>query len=77
MDGVRTIKDGKAVLGGGRQRLAGRVQLVAVVPDADLELDGLTWLLEHARTVKYCAQGVLSPPLVFLHKIKGTCWLLK
>lgn len=73
----RTIKDGKAVLSGGRQRLASRVQLVAVVPNADLELDGLTWLLKHARTVKHCAQRVLSPPLVFLHKIKGTRWTLK
>lgn len=67
LDSVLTIKDGKAVLSGRRQRLAGGVQLVAVVANADLELDGLTWLLEHARAMKHGAQGVFPPPLVFLH----------
>lgn len=69
----RTIKDSKAVLSGGRQRLAGGVQLVAIVPNADLELDGFTWLLEHARAVKHGAQRVLPPPLVFLREEKGAC----
>lgn len=65
-----TIKHSKAVLGGGRQGLAGGVQLVTIVTNADLELDWLTRLLEHARTVKHSAQTVLPPPLVFLHSVK-------
>lgn len=73
----RTIKDSKAVLSGGRQRLAGGVQLVAIVPNADLELDGFTWLLEHAGTVKHGAQRVLPPPLVFLREEKGACSMFK
>lgn len=61
-----TVKHSKAVLGGGRQRLAGGVQLVSIVANADLKLDWLTRLLEHARTVEHSAQRVLPPPLIFL-----------
>lgn len=42
-----TIKDSPAVLGGGGQRQAGRIELVAVVPDADLELNGIVDILQH------------------------------
>lgn len=42
-----TIKDRPAVLGGGGQGQAGRVELVAVVPDADLELNGIVDVLQH------------------------------
>lgn len=77
LDDIRTVKNGKAVLSGRRQRLAGRVQLVAVVPNADLELDGLTRLLEHASAVKYGTQRVLSPPLVFLHLKKKDMRVVK
>lgn len=63
----RTIKHSKAVLGGGRQGLAGGVQLVTIVTNADLELDWLARFLEHARTVEHSAQRVLPPPLVSLH----------
>lgn len=42
-----TIKDRPAVLGGGGQRQAGRIELVAVVPDADLELEGIVHVLQH------------------------------
>lgn len=62
-----TIKHSKAVLSGGRQGFAGGVQLVTIVTNADLKLDWLTRLLEHAGTVKHSAQGVLPPPLVFLY----------
>lgn len=40
-----TIKDCPAVLGGGGQRQAGCVELVPIVPDADLELDGIVHIL--------------------------------
>lgn len=42
-----TIKHSTAILSGGGQRFAGGVQLVAVVADADLKLDGLSWFLYH------------------------------
>lgn len=74
---IRTIKNSKAVLSGGRQGLAGRVQLVAIVPNADLKLDRFTWLLEHTRTVKHSAQRVLSPSLVSLCEKKRMCEMLK
>lgn len=67
---LHTIKHSKAVLGGGRQGLAGGVQLVTIVPNADLKLNWLTRLLEHARTVEHGAHRVLPPPLVFLPSVK-------
>lgn len=42
-----TIKDCPAVLGGRGQRQAGGVKLVSVVPNADLELDGIIHILQH------------------------------
>ena len=41
-----TVKHGPAELSGGGQREAGVVELVAVVTDADLELDGVVDVLE-------------------------------
>lgn len=64
-----TIKHSKAVLGCRCQWLAGGVQLVTIVTNADLELDWLAWLLEHARTMEHSAERVLPPPLVFLYTI--------
>lgn len=69
----RTIKHSKAVLGGGCQRLAGGIQFVAIIANADLKLDWLTELLQHACAVENGAQGILPPPLVFLHPIKEGC----
>lgn len=70
LSSFHTIKHSKAVLGGGRQGLAGGVQLVAIVTNADFKLNRLARLLEHACTVEYSAQRVLPPPLVFLHAIE-------
>lgn len=64
--GFLTVKYSTAVLGCGCQRHAGGVQLVAVVTDADLELDWLTGLLEHAGAVEHSTQRELPPPLVLL-----------
>lgn len=61
-----TIKHSTAILSGGGQRFAGGVQFVAVVADADLELDGLSWFLYHGGAVEDCTQTVLPPPLVLL-----------
>ena len=61
-----TVKDRPAVLGGGGQRQAGRVELVTVVPDADLKLDGIINILEHGGRVKGSKQGILAPPEVLL-----------
>lgn len=61
-----TIKHSEAVLGGGRQGFAGRIQLVTIVTDANLKLDWLAWLLKHARTVEHSTQRELPPTLVFL-----------
>lgn len=44
-----TVKDRPAVLGGGGQRQAGVIELVAIVPDADLELNGIVDVLQHGR----------------------------
>lgn len=62
-----TIKHCTAVLSGGGQWLAGGIQLVAVVTDADLELHGLSWILDHGGAVEDGAQAELPPPLVFLN----------
>lgn len=72
-----TVKHSKAVLSGGRQGLAGGVQLVTIVTDADLELDWLAGLLQHARTVENGAQRELPSPLVFLHSRKKYVPLLE
>lgn len=61
-----TIKHCTAVLSGGGQRFAGGVQFVAVVTDADLKLDWLSWFLYHGGAVEDRAQTVLPPPLVLL-----------
>lgn len=61
-----TVKHCTAVLSGGGQRLAGGVQLVAVVTDADLELHGLSWILDHGGAVEDGAEAELPPPLVLL-----------
>lgn len=65
-----TIKYSKTVLGGGCQGLACGVQLVTIVADADLKLNWLTRLLQHACTVEHSAHRVLPPPLVFLPSVK-------
>lgn len=61
-----TIKDCPAVLGGGGQWQTGRVELVAVVPNADLKLDGIVDILEHGGRVEGGKERVLAPPEVFL-----------
>lgn len=61
-----TIKHSTAILGCGGQWFAGGVQFVAVVADADLELDGLSWVLYHGGAVEDGTQTELPPPLVFL-----------
>ena len=62
-----TIKHSTAVLSGGGQRFAGGVQFVAVVTDADLKLDWLSWFLYHGGAVEDRTQTVLPPPLVLLN----------
>lgn len=49
-----TVKHSTAILSGGGQRLAGVVQFVAVVTDADLKLDWFTGVLNHGGTVEDC-----------------------
>lgn len=61
-----TIKDRPAVLGGGGQRQAGGVELVAIVPNADLELDGVIDVLQHGGRVEGSKERVLAPPEVLL-----------
>lgn len=61
-----TIKYSTAILGCGGQWLAGGVQFVAIVTDADLKLDWLSWVLYHGGTVEDCTQTELPPPLVLL-----------
>lgn len=61
-----TIKDRPAVLGGGGQRQAGGVGLVAIVPNADLELDGVIGVLQHGGRVEGSKERVLAPPEVLL-----------
>lgn len=61
-----TIKHSTAILGCGGQGLAGGVQLVAIVTDADLKLDWLSWVLYHGCTVEDCAQTEFPPPLILL-----------
>lgn len=63
-----TVEHGAAVLGGGCQGFAGAVELVAVVADADLELDGLARVLQHRGRVKHSSQAELPSALVFLPK---------
>ena len=64
--GFLTVKHSTAVLGCGCQWHAGGVQLIAVVANADLELDWLTGLLEHAGAVEHSTQRELPSPLVLL-----------
>lgn len=66
INSFHTIKHSKAVLSGGGQGRAGGVQFIAIVTNANLKLDGLTWLLEHARTMEHSTQRVLSSSLVLL-----------
>lgn len=61
-----TVKDRPAVLGGGGQRQARGVELVAIVPNADLELDGIVHILEHGGRVEGGKEGVLTPPEILL-----------
>lgn len=62
-----TIKYSTAVLSGGGQGFACRIHLVAIVADANLELDRFTGFLQHARTVEHCTEGVLPLSLVLLY----------
>lgn len=66
-----TVKDRPAVLGGGGQRQAGGVELVPVVPDADLKLDGIVHVLQHGRRIEGGEEGVLAPPEVLLRAESG------
>lgn len=52
--GSLTVKHSTAILSGGGQRLAGVVQFVAVVTDADLKLDWFAGVLNHGGTVEDC-----------------------
>lgn len=61
-----TIKHSTAILSGGSQRFAGRVQLVAIVPNAELKLDWFSGFLNHGCAVEDCTKTVLPPPLVLL-----------
>lgn len=61
-----TIEDRPAVLGGGGQRQAGGVELVAIVSDADLELDSIINILQHGGRVEGGKERVLAPPEVLL-----------
>lgn len=49
-----TIEYSTAILSGGGQWFAGGVQFVAIVTDADLKLDWLSWFLYHGGAVKDC-----------------------
>lgn len=60
------VKDCTAILSGGGQRQAGHVELVPIVPDADLKLDGVIHILQHGGRVEGRKQGVLAPPKVLL-----------
>ena len=57
-----TVKHSPAELGGGGQREAGVVELVAVVTDADLELDGVVDVLQERGRVKRHEEGELPLP---------------
>ena len=61
-----TVKHCTAVLGGGGERLAGVVQFVSIVTDADLKLDWLARIVDHAGIVEDRTEAVLPPSLVFL-----------
>lgn len=61
-----TVKDRPAVLSGGGQRQTRRVELVAIVPNADLKLDGIIHVLEHGGRVEGGKEGVLAPPEILL-----------
>lgn len=61
-----TIKDCPAVLGGRGQRQAGGVEFVSIIPNADLELDGIIHILQHCGRVEGSKEGVFAPPEVFL-----------
>lgn len=63
-----TIEHGPAVLRGGGQGQAGVVELVAVVADADLKLDGIVHVLQHGGRVEGSKEGVLPPPQVLLQE---------
>lgn len=57
-----TVKHSPAELGGGGQREAGVVKLVAVVTNADLELDGIVDILEERGRVKRHEERELPLP---------------
>lgn len=61
-----TIKDCPAVLGGRGQRQAGGVEFVSIVPNADLELDGVIHILQHCGRVEGSKEGIFAPPEVLL-----------
>lgn len=61
-----TIKDCPAVLGGRGQWQAGGVEFVSIVPNADLELDGIIHILQHCGRVEGSKEGVFAPPEVLL-----------
>lgn len=63
-----TIEHGPAVLRGGGQGQAGVVKLVAIVANADLELDGIVHVLQHGGRVEGSKEGVLPPPQVLLQE---------
>lgn len=61
-----TVKHSPAELGGRGQREAGVVELVSVVTDADLKLDGVVDVLEERGRVKRYEEGELPLPEKFL-----------
>lgn len=67
-----TIKYSTAILSGGGQWLAGGVQFVTVVTNADFKLDWFSRFLYHGGAVEDCTQTVLPPPLVLLKGWKET-----
>lgn len=59
---IPTIKHCSAELGGGGQREASVVELVAVVADADLKLNGIIHVLQQRGRVEGHKQGELPLP---------------
>lgn len=61
-----TVEDRPAVLRGRGQRQAGVIELVAIVPDADLKLNGVVHVLQHGRRVEGSEERVFAPSEVLL-----------
>lgn len=71
-----TVKHSPAELCGGRQREAGVVELVAVVADADLELDGVIDVLEVCGRIKCHEERELPLPEKLLLDGKKNGWMI-